>query len=252
MVDVPGSPYVRPMHLNRPDGTLLHLATSGPDDGPVVVLVHGLAGSVELSWRSLGVIERLAAAGLHVVAVDLRGHGRTTTGDAREHLAQARLVEDVQAVVEQYAGRRTVLVGYSLGAALALLALQDGLRVDATVIAGAAASVIRWTDEDERRRAQTAAALRGATDVDADIAGFVAFFESIGVDTGALARLFDDHRPVVERWDAVAGGEILVVAGADDTMAAPIEELSIGCLRRPAIACRAITSPRRHRPSSSI
>lgn len=212
------------MLLTTSDGTQLHLASAGPDDGPVVVLVHGLAGSVELSWRANGVIDRLAAAGLHVVAMDLRGHGATTTDGAPERFQQARLVDDVRQVVEQYRGRRVVLVGYSLGAALTLLAMEAGLRVDAAVVAGAAPSVLQWTDEDERRRGQTAKALRGATDVDADLVGFVGFFRTIGADIDALAHLFDDHRPVVTHWERIVD-PVVVIAGADDTMAGPVDEL---------------------------
>jgi pimeloyl-ACP methyl ester carboxylesterase len=212
------------MPLTTPDGTELHLVTAGPDDGPVVVLVHGLAGSVELSWRSNGVVDRLAGAGLHVVAMDLRGHGATKTDGAPERFEQARLVDDVRHVVEQFRGRRVVLVGYSLGAALSLLAMEGGLRVDAAVIAGAAPSVLRWTDEDERRRGQTARALRGDTDVDADLVGFVGFFRAIGADVDALAHVFDDHRPVVTHWGRIVD-PVVVVAGADDTMAAPVEAL---------------------------
>lgn len=212
------------MHLDAADGTRLHVEVAGPEDGPVVVLVHGLAGSIELSWRALGVLDHLAAGGVQVVAMDLRGHGHTTTDGRPERFEQSRLVDDVSAVVEHHRGRRVVVVGYSLGAALVLLALQDGLQVDHAVIAGAAPSVLAWTSEDERRRAQTAAALRGSTDVDPDLVGFVGFFRSIGADVEALAQLFDDHHPTVTRWDAIAV-PVVVVAGADDDMAAPVDEL---------------------------
>ena len=212
------------MEIGLSDGTQLHVVTAGPPQGSVVVLVHGLAGSIELSWRSTGVIDRMADAGLHVVAFDLRGHGSTTTSGAPEQFEQSRLVDDVRTVVERYPKRAVVLVGYSLGAALALLAMQEGLAVKAAVIAGAAPSVLRWTDEDERRRTQTAAALRGSTAVDDDLLGFMALFKAIGADTDALAHLFDHHRPTVEAWDAI-GDRVFVVAGSNDSVAAPVEEL---------------------------
>jgi len=72
------------------DGVRLAVDITGPDDAPTVVLVHGLAASVDLGWRATGVLERLAAAGLRVVAFDARGHGRSDAphqparyGDAR-------------------------------------------------------------------------------------------------------------------------------------------------------------------------
>ena len=102
--------------------------------------------------------------------------------------------------------------------------MEQGLRVKAAVIAGAAPSVTRWTDEDTRRCQQTAAALRGSTDVDEDLPGVVAFFESIGADTTALAYLFDDHHPTVHDWAKIVD-PIFVVAGVDDTMAGPVDAL---------------------------
>ena len=49
------------------DGVRLHVEVAGPDHGVGVLLVHGFAGSVDVSWRSTGVLDRLVAAGRRVV-----------------------------------------------------------------------------------------------------------------------------------------------------------------------------------------
>ena len=49
-----------------PDGT--HFDLSGPDDGPVVVLIHGL-GLNRTVWRWMAPV--LAAAGFRVLAHDI-------------------------------------------------------------------------------------------------------------------------------------------------------------------------------------
>jgi pimeloyl-ACP methyl ester carboxylesterase len=72
-------------------------------DAPLVLLLHGFP-ELALSWH--GVMERLAAAGLHVVAPDQRGYGRTSAGAAHEFdegLDQFRLsnlAEDATGLIE--------------------------------------------------------------------------------------------------------------------------------------------------------
>ncbi|AYD90511.1 alpha/beta fold hydrolase [Actinomyces lilanjuaniae] len=118
---------------------------SGPADGPVLLLLHGVTGSaVSLA----DAIEHWAGLGYRVVAVDARGHGlspRWTQGD----LARAGevLVEDVVGVLDElqdscgpgtqaapvgggvpedgqgaagFRGGAPVLVGHSMGAATAM------------------------------------------------------------------------------------------------------------------------------------
>src|SRR5579862_3583907 len=82
------------------DGVRLAVDITGPDDAPTVVLVHGLASSVDLGWRATGVLERLAAAGLRVVAFDARGHGRSDAPHQPARYGDARAAADLTEVVE--------------------------------------------------------------------------------------------------------------------------------------------------------
>ena len=56
------------------DGYRVHYNADGPEDGPVVVLVHGLGGRAE-DWRNLA--PYLAKAGYRVYMPDLLGYGRS-------------------------------------------------------------------------------------------------------------------------------------------------------------------------------
>jgi pimeloyl-ACP methyl ester carboxylesterase len=89
------------------------LATrSWGDDGPLVVLAHGVTSSSRTWWR---VGPALAGRGFRVLAVDLRGHGaspRTVAG-----LALSDLADDV---AETVTGPVDLLVGHSLGALVSL------------------------------------------------------------------------------------------------------------------------------------
>lgn len=90
--------------------------------GPPVVLLHGLGASA-YSWRRVAPI---LAERFRVVAVDLRGHGRSDKPFDQVYApaAQAELVRDV---LHQLRLRRVTLVGHSYGGAVSLLmALQEG------------------------------------------------------------------------------------------------------------------------------
>lgn len=82
-----------------------------------VLLIHGMSSSHDTWWR---VGPALAERGWQVDTVDLAGHGGRLIGDVR---SVAALAEDV---VAQQPESRTLVVGHSLGAivALELLAAQ--------------------------------------------------------------------------------------------------------------------------------
>ncbi len=99
------------------DGARLRIARWGTATGSPVLLVHGITASLE-DWLPL--VPHLVAAGRSVIAVDLRGHGRSTLGS--ERVSTRRLADDLAEVLDAFDLRRSVVVGHSLGgyAALAL------------------------------------------------------------------------------------------------------------------------------------
>ena len=91
------------------DGVTLHADVDGPEDGPVVVFLHGVSGSGE----TYGWLPARITDGRRVVRLDLRGHGRSARAPGTYVIE--RYGADVAAVLEQVAGRPAVLVGHSLG-----------------------------------------------------------------------------------------------------------------------------------------
>jgi pimeloyl-ACP methyl ester carboxylesterase len=79
------------------------------ENGPAVVLVHGLGGS----QRSWGDVVPLLARSARVFAPDLRGCGGSTRGSADWTLAQA--AGDLEAMAHALGLDRYVAVGHSLG-----------------------------------------------------------------------------------------------------------------------------------------
>lgn len=94
-------------------GVELSLQLHGPEDGPVVVLVHGFPDN-QTVWD--GVVDDLERD--HRVATyDVRGAGESGSPDSRSGYRVARLVDDLVAVLDAIApdGRPVHLVGHDWG-----------------------------------------------------------------------------------------------------------------------------------------
>ncbi len=116
-----------------PDSSRLYYADHQPNArGPALLLLHGAAGS-HLVWP--GPVRRLTST--RVLALDLPGHGRSAPPGRRTvaHYAAA-----VRAFVASAALDRFIVVGHSLGAAIALaLALEAPPGLCGLVLIGASA-----------------------------------------------------------------------------------------------------------------
>jgi pimeloyl-ACP methyl ester carboxylesterase len=87
---------------------------------PTVLMLHG-GGQNRFSWKKTGQI--LADEGLHVIAVDSRGHGDSDrSGDA--NYALETLCADTLKMLDQI-GRPVVLIGASMGGLTGILAADE-------------------------------------------------------------------------------------------------------------------------------
>jgi non-heme chloroperoxidase len=136
-------PPGRESELTASDGARLRVVEWPGPDGPPVLLVHGLTASLE-DW--LPVVPRLVAAGRRVVALDLRGHGRSTLGS--EGVTTRRLAADLAELLDARDLREAVVAGHSLGGytALALAVHRPevrAVRVGRLVLVGATPTMRR-------------------------------------------------------------------------------------------------------------
>ena len=95
------------------DGVRIHYVEQGPDNGPVVLMVHGFP-ELSYSWRHQ--LPVLAAAGYRAVAIDVRGYGRSGKPWAIEDYRLLRHVADNVAVAGQLGADKAVIVGHDWGA----------------------------------------------------------------------------------------------------------------------------------------
>jgi pimeloyl-ACP methyl ester carboxylesterase len=105
----------------------------GPEGAPTVILLHALATTAALSWYPS--VQALAEH-YRVIAFDQRWHGR---GIQSEHFRLADCADDVVAVADALGVDKFMLVGYSMGGAVAQLTWKRHRdRVEGLVLAATA------------------------------------------------------------------------------------------------------------------
>jgi len=85
---------------------------SGPEDGPLIILVHGWP-ELSLSWRHQ--LPLLGALGFRAVAPDLRGYGGSTVYKRHEDYAMEPIVGDMLGLLDGLGRERAVWLGHDWG-----------------------------------------------------------------------------------------------------------------------------------------
>ncbi|MEP1124075.1 MAG: alpha/beta hydrolase [Ilumatobacter sp.] len=133
-------------------GTRIHVVEAGT--GPLVLLVHGFPESW-YSWRHQ--LTALAAAGHQVVAIDVRGYGRSSAPLDVSEYRMVRLVADNVGLVSALGHDTAVVVGHDWGAPIAWTSAL--LRPDVfTAVAGLS---VPYTPPSEHRPLAMMRALAG-------------------------------------------------------------------------------------------
>jgi len=94
----------------------LHAIAGGPEDGPVVVLLHGFP-EFWYGWHRQ--IASLTAAGFRVIIPDQRGYNLSSKPSSVAAYALTELVSDVIAIADQLGKEKIFLTGHDWGAAVA-------------------------------------------------------------------------------------------------------------------------------------
>jgi 2-succinyl-6-hydroxy-2,4-cyclohexadiene-1-carboxylate synthase len=241
----------------------LHAEVSGTTGGRTTVLAHGFTQTARL-WGAFGAA---LGAGRRLVAVDLPGHGGSSG-------VAAGLAEGADLLVDVAADRAPFdLVGYSLGARLALhAALAHPEAIGHLVLIGGTAGIEDASQRTARRRRDEALAdaLEASGDVEDFVTRWLAAPMFAGLPAGAadLAERLRNTAPGLASSLRLAGtgtqeplwdrlGEVraavLVVAGADDPRFAAVGERMARALPHGAFALvpGAGHAAHLHRPAQS-
>ena len=197
---------------------------------PPVILHHGFVADASVNWHLPGVTAALVAAGRHVVALDARGHGRSSSPHQASYYGERRMAGDVSLLIDALAVDEAHLVGYSMGAIVSVIAASADQRIRRLVVGGVGAAVVELGGVDRRVVAPDGlvAALRAndpSTIADPGAAAFRRLADRLGADRLALAA----HAEVVNATPidlAAVGAACLVIAGRDDPLAARPEVLA--------------------------
>ena len=115
------------------NGAALYYEDHGDPAGQPVLLLHGGMSNAEW-WVNLAPV--LVAAGYRVIAMDSRGHGRSTWGDLP--ITYEQMAADTIGLLDFLGIETTDVVGWSDGAIIALdLAIHHPERLDRVVAYGA-------------------------------------------------------------------------------------------------------------------
>lgn len=131
------------------DGVRIRYLDTGA--GPAVVLVHGFTGDIERAWINTGILQDLARDH-RVLALDLRGHGRSDK--PHDPRAYQEIGLDVIRLMDHAGVKRAHIVGYSLGGIiLAKLLTTHPERFSSAVLGAAAYRRARSQSADEATEA---------------------------------------------------------------------------------------------------
>ncbi|MCJ1909116.1 alpha/beta fold hydrolase [Planococcus ruber] len=100
----------------KTNGITLHTAVAGPENGPLVVLLHGFP---EFWYGWIHQIEPLAAKGYRVVVPDQRGYNLSDKPAGIEQYTLDLLRDDIVGLIEGFERTSATIIGHDWGGAVA-------------------------------------------------------------------------------------------------------------------------------------
>ncbi|TWG59439.1 alpha/beta fold hydrolase [Aminobacter sp. J44] len=106
-------------------------------EGEPVLLIHGFASSYLVNWISPGWVKTLTEAGYRVIALDNRGHGRSTKSYNPAAYTPSEMATDAAALLDHLGIEKAHVFGYSMGARIsAFLALEHPEKIATLILGG--------------------------------------------------------------------------------------------------------------------
>ena len=102
--------------LIETNGVRLHTVVAGPEDGELMVLLHGFP---EFSYGFHHQMEALAASGYRVVAPDQRGYHLSDKPERIDDYTIDKLSGDIAGLIEAFGETSAIVIGHDWGGAVA-------------------------------------------------------------------------------------------------------------------------------------
>ncbi|HEY7979169.1 MAG TPA: alpha/beta hydrolase [Rhizomicrobium sp.] len=195
--------------------------------GRPVILVHGFASNRNENWRRTGWYGAFERRRVRLVALDNRGHGESGKPHDASAYGRTMMTGDIFALMDHLGVQRADLLGYSMGARLALAAaLAKPERFGDLILGGIGGALFDppppGTPMADAMKAPTIDAITEPL-----LKSFRQFADEQGEDRLALAAC-SEGRDTNFTPDEVSRLAVhtLVVAGARDQLAGDPEELA--------------------------
>ena len=205
----------------------LKLAYRVEGQGHPVLLIHGFGSTHAVNWVDTGWVKALVREGYRVIMYDGRGHGQSDKPYDEDAYSLSLMAEDAVALLDHLGEPGADVIGYSMGAMVALvMAMNHAERVDRVVAAGVGKNLlIREREADTVADALLADSLKS---VDTRMGRmFRAFADQNRQDRKALAACWRAVRqPFPAEGLAHISRPVMVVAGGDDDQAGAPEPLA--------------------------
>jgi pimeloyl-ACP methyl ester carboxylesterase len=196
-------------------------------EGEPIILVHGFASNKEVNWVNPGWVSALTRAGRRAIALDNRGHGRSSKLYDPAQYHTSIMASDVVALMDHLKLPRADVMGYSMGARItAYLAHDHASRVRSAILGGFGFNVVEGTGLPETI-ANALEASDAARVTDNRGRQFRSFAEQTKSDLRALAACIRGSRQKLTREQAAAiRVPVLVAVGTKDDIAGSAEKLA--------------------------
>ena len=99
-------------HAVQKNGHTSFYLAAGPEDGPLIIFVHGWP-ELAISWRHQ--LPFFAAMGFRAIAPDMRGYGRSSVYPTHEAYQQSFIVDDMLALLDHLGRSTAIWVGHDWG-----------------------------------------------------------------------------------------------------------------------------------------
>ena len=212
--------------------------------GPPIILQHGFSATTFSEWVECGIAKSLGGLGRRVIGIDALGHGGSDHPHESSHYGEARFARDISDLATALGIERFDLVGYSMGAIVALLVGVLEPRLRRLIVGGVGEGVVVCGGVDRRaldpRVVAEALAADDAPGANEWVIGLRQGAEQRGNDLMALAAAVSVAHATPIPLDRIAVPTMLV-AGDSDPLAIHPERL-----QQAILDCRLVIVPGDH------
>ncbi len=206
------------MEKFQSDGVEIAYQVEG--EGAPIVLVHGFASTHAANWINPGWVAQLLDMGRQVVMYDLRGHGQSALLYDPEAYRLPQLAQDLKNLIAHLGLEKPAVMGYSLGAMIALRLGVDAPNVAGSIIAAGVGEKLYQPPEHIAPIVDALLTDEPTRTTDLAAMAFRIFADQNNQDRQALAACFQRARePFSPDVLAQITCPVLVVAGEKDVLA---------------------------------